>query len=168
MDRIKKGCGKGLKNIEYHYTKPEMVKDLLKLIPFEKGDKVVDAGSGKNKVWYNLLPDYIEKYECEIEDGCDFLKWDIKVDWTIGNPPYHSGWQFFEKAMEISNKGIAFLLSIRGFNMFTPRRLEKLKKKGFYLNKIHIVSDKRWYGRYYFVIFMKKENDFITWNLNSY
>lgn len=168
MANVRVSSKKGLEDITFHYTNPDMVKDLLSFIPFEEGDKVLDAGSGRNKVWYNLLPDYVKKYECEIEDGCDFLQWTEKVDWVIGNPPFNILHKFLEKAITVSNKGIAFLLSIRGFNGLTPRRLEFYKKNGFYINKIHIVSDKRWFGRYYFTILTKKQSDFITWNLKSY
>jgi len=168
MPNIRKGTGKGRDDISFHYTKPEMAKDLLKFIQFEKGDVVLDAGSGKNKVWYKHLPDFVSKFECEIEDGCDFLKWSKEVDWVIGNPPYSMFWEFMQKSIEISRKGIAYLLSIRAFNSLTPNRLDKIKDKGFYVNKIHIVMDKRWFGRYYFVLFTKNPSDFITWNKVPY
>ena len=76
---------------EFHYTKPEMVGNLVKLVPFQDGDSVLDAGSGRNKVWFNSLPNFVVKYECELEDNCDFLKWNKPVDWVIGNPPYDIG-----------------------------------------------------------------------------
>jgi len=53
----------------FYYTNEQMVKDLLKITPIS--GSVLDAGSGKNKVWFNNLSG--EKYECEIEDGCNFL-----------------------------------------------------------------------------------------------
>ncbi len=165
--RIKKGQGKGLEDISFHYTKEEMVKDLLDLIKFDENDVVLDAGSGKNKVWYNNV-NVKEKYECEIEDGCDFLKWDKEVDVVIGNPPYHLLSEFMDKATQIARKGIAFLVSIRGFNSLTPKRLEKYKERGFYLNGIYVVSDKRWYGRYYFLMFSKKETEFFSWKTKVY
>lgn len=74
------------KNKTLHYTKPEMAKDLIDLIPFKDGDVALDVGSGKNKVWQKNCP--VKCLECEIEDGCDFLNWNKKVDWVIGNPPY--------------------------------------------------------------------------------
>ena len=46
------------KDKTFHYTNPEMVKYLLSKTPI-KGS-VLDAGSGKNKVWFNELRD--EKY----------------------------------------------------------------------------------------------------------
>lgn len=155
-------------NVELHYTKEEMVKDLLKLIKFREKDIVLDAGSGLNKVWYKNI-NVKNKYECELEEGNDFYNWNLQVDWVIGNPPYSHAKDFLLKASEISNKGIAFLVNNQCFNSFLlPSRLEKVKEKGFYINKIKVVNDKRWFGRYYFVIFTKKKNDFIEYELKTY
>jgi len=153
-----------MKKREFYYTNEEMVKDLLAITPIS--GSVLDAGSGKNKVWFNNLVG--EKYECEIEDGCDFYKWDKKVDWIVGNPPFHEGWKFTEKAMELANKGVAFLGNINFFNQFTTRRLERIRELGFYLQHIRVVADKRWFGRYYYLIFTKDKNDFLSWQLNNY
>jgi len=78
------------KDITFHYTNEQMVKDLISLLPIKETDTVLDAGSGKNKVWFNNLH-VKEKYECEIDDGCDFMEWNKKVDWVVGNPPFHLG-----------------------------------------------------------------------------
>ena len=153
-----------MKDISFHYTNEKMVKDLIAITPIS--GSVLDAGSGKNKVWFNNLKG--EKYECEIEDDCDFYDWDKKVDWVVGNPPFHESWKFFDKSSQIADKGIAFLINNLAFNSWTPRRFEIFKERGFYLQKIHIVSDARWFGRYYFLIFTKKKNNFISWELKTY
>ena len=155
------------KDITFHYTKEQMVKDLIKLVPFKEKDVVLDAGSGKNKVWYNNTPEYCLRLECELEDGCDFLNYSGNIDWVIGNPPFDIGWKFTEKAIDIANKGIAFLGSIKFFNQFTTRRLDIMQEKGFELTKIHIVADKRWFGRYYFLIFEKKKG-ILSWERKTY
>ena len=154
-------------DITFHYTNEQMVKDLIKTIPLNVEDTVLDAGSGKNKVWYKNLPDWTNNYEDELDDGVDFLEETRYFDWVIGNPPFSLGWKFTEKAIKIANKGIAFLGSIQFFNQFTPRRLEIMKDNGFELQHIHIVSDKRWFGRYYFLIFEKKKG-FISWERKTY
>ena len=152
-----------MKDKTFHYTNEQMVKDLIKLTPI-KGS-VLDAGSG-DKVWFNNLKG--KKYECELDRGCDFYEWDKRVDWVIGNPPFHESWKFFEKSVDIVNTGIAFLINNQAFNSWTPKRFEIFKEKDFYLNKIHIVQDSRWYGRYYYLIFTKKKNNFLSWNKQTY
>lgn len=162
------------RNKDFYYTKELMVKDLIKLIPFKKGkyiynsDSVLDAGSGANKVWFSNIPKECNKYECEIEHGCNFYEWKEKVDWVIGNPPFHDGWNFINYASILVNKGIAFLGNINFFNCLTTKRLDELSKRGFNIQKIHVINDKRWFGRYYFIIFEKKNSDFVTWNNKTY
>lgn len=153
------------KDKTFHYTNPQMVKWLLAQTPYT--GSVLDAGSGKNKVWFNELKG--EKYECEIDDGCDFFKWDKRVDWVIGNPPYHESWKFTEKALAVANKGIAWLLNNQALNShFTPRRLQSMSHLGFHYSKIIVVADKRWFGRYYYLILTKNKNSFISWNTKTF
>lgn len=150
----------------FHYTSEKMAKDLLALLPLE-GKSVLDAGSGKNKVWFNALSG--EKYECELEDGLNFYEWDKPVDWIVGNPPYHESWKFTEKALAVATEGIAWLLNNQAMNShLTPARLAKLKEAGWSYTKIHVVADKRWFGRYYFLVLERKKDDFISWERKTY
>lgn len=152
--------------ISFHYTNEQMVRDLLGITPIS--GSVLDAGSGKNKVWFNEVG-ALEKYECEIEDGCDFYAWDKKVDWIVSNPPFHEGKDFLLKSSDIAQKGMAFLVNMQCFNSFmVPSRLDILKEKGFSIQKIHIVQDKRWFGRYLYIIFTKEESNLISWNKKTY
>jgi len=153
-----------MKDKTFHYTNEQMVKDLIAITLIS--GSVLDAGSGKNKVWYNNLKG--EKYECEIEDGCDFYSWDKKVDWVVGNPPFHESWKFFDKASQVAQVGIAFLVNNLAMNSWTPKRYGLMEERGFYLNKMHIILDRRWFGRYYYLIFTKKENHFLSWNTKTY
>lgn len=172
------------KDITFHYTNPEMVKDLLAMTPISFKDSILDAGSGKNKIWFEEAKKFQINhpesfwcyaasrggiYECEIEDGSDFFEWKQKVAWIIGNPPFHLSWKFTEKALEIAQKGIAWLVNNQALNShFTPRRIELMNNKGFYLQKIHVVADRRWFGRYYYLIFTKEINSFLTFKTEVY
>jgi hypothetical protein len=162
-----------IKTPDTHYTLESMAIDLIKLVPFDKRDVVLDAGSGRNKVWYKNIPKKCKALECEIEDGIDFIDdWNKAVDWVIGNPAYANGSDFVYKASQIANKGFAFLGSHNFINsFFLPSRMQALKEKGFFISHIQIVQDKRWYGRYYFIIAQK--NTSITkltlnWTLKTY
>ena len=153
-----------MKDKTFHYTNPEMVKYLLSKTPII--GSVLDAGSGKNKVWFKKLKG--RKFECEIDDGMDFFEWNKKMDWVVGNPPFDLQKQFLEKASEVAQQGIAFLGNINFWNGLTPKRWQKLQDKGFFLQKIIIVQDKRWFGRYYYLIFTKENNDFVEWNKQTF
>jgi transposase len=155
--------------IQHEHTKKDMAADLIKRIPLASGDIVLDAGSGLSKVWYNALDK--TKYgcfECELLDGCDFLEWCIPVDWVIGNPPFKLGWKFIEKGMDIARKGIAFLFNFHGINALNPNRVQLMKKKGWYFSQIHIVTDRRWYGKYFFIIFTKQRKTHVSYNTSTY
>ena len=153
-------------DITFHYTNEQMVKDLISLLSIPETDTVLDAGSGKNKVWFNNV-NVKEKYECELDDGCDFLLWDKKIDWVVGNPPFDKQKKFIEHATRIAEKGIAFLGNINFWNGLTPKRLEGIKDNKFELQRIHILLDKRWFGRYYFLIFEKKKG-ILSWERKTY
>ena len=144
-------------------TPIETVIECLAQIVFDKkNDLVIDAGSGKNEIWYKNIPTDM-KIAIEIDNGCDFLTYNEKTDWVVGNPPFHEWLLFLFHSVEISNKGIGFLINHTRLNQLTPHRLNKLKEKGFYLNHIHIIEVKKWFGRYYFLIFTKDQSKSITW-----
>jgi hypothetical protein len=157
----------------FHYTKPDMVIHLMDKIPFNKGDSVMDAGSGLNKVFYNFIPSYCCKYECEIDEGKDFLQDNQEYDWIIGNPPYHIAKDFLLHSAKIAKKGIAFLVNLTCLNSFLlPSRLKLMQSYNFNVRNIHIVQDKRWFCRYFFIIFSKDNitdiNNLITFEEKSF
>ena len=158
-----------MKKKEFYYTDIEMVKDLLSITPiFWQKDIVLDAGSGNGAWYHNLLCPQKNRRECEIERGNDFYKWEEKVDWVVGNPPFrHNGenqiWKWIDKASQITNKGMGFLLNHKVFNTLTPVRLQLLADRGFYIQHIRIVADKRWFGRYYYLIFGRENKSLISW-----
>ena len=137
------------------------------MIPLDDSDFVVDAGSGNQKVWYNNIPTD-NKDDVEIEDGRDFLLYDKKVDWVSGNPPFDKIIDFIFKSSEISRKGFAFVMGPNRINQLTPVRLDKLAAKGFFINRIHIFTVKKWFGRYYFLIWTREKSKDITWCRTNY
>ena len=51
--------------------------------------------------FYDYLPENREY--CEIREGTDFLLYNKKVDWVIGNPPYSIFEDFLRKGFEIAD-----------------------------------------------------------------
>lgn len=148
------------------FTKPEMAKHLIEQIKFEKGDIVMEPCFGDG-AFFNNLPDYTNNIFCEINLGSDYLQQNTIVDYNISNPPFVPRklfWEFHRKAMETTNKEIWWLINIVSLNVFTPNRLEEMNNKGWFLNKMHIVADKRWFGRYVWCQFSKENKEFISYN----
>jgi hypothetical protein len=143
-----------------HYTPTEVVILGLSMINFDKDDIVIDAGSGKNKIWYNNIS-VQNKFEYEIEDGNDYLKSEKECDWTIGNPPFNLGWKFTEHALKHSRKGVLFLLSMNAINSnFTPKRLEIMKTLGFGITEMKLINISLWFGRYILIKYEKGKKRF--------
>jgi hypothetical protein len=96
------------------------------------------------------------------------MEWTTPVDWVVGNPPYHIGWEFTNKAGQIAKRRVAWLVNNAELNsLLTPRRLQVMKNYGFEITHIRVVADRRWFGRYYFLVYEKKEG-FISWNTKTY
>lgn len=148
------------------FTKPEMAKHLIEQINFLEGDIVMEPCLGDG-AFFDNLPDYTNNEWCEINKGIDYLTQNKQVDITLSNPPFVPRklfWQFHQKAMKTTNREIWWLINISSLNVFTPNRLEEMNNKGWHLNKMHIVADKRWFGRYVWCQFTKENKDFISYN----
>lgn len=57
--------------------------------------------------FYDYLP--VGSKYCELQEGTDFLKFNEKVDWIIGNPPYSIFLEFLEHSFKIANN-VSFLV----------------------------------------------------------
>ena len=147
-------------------TKPSMAKHLLSRIDFQPEDIICDPGKGDGAFFNNFPKDY-PKVWFEINDGKDYLGDEIiNVDYTISNPPFVPRklfWGFMVRAMETTKKKIFWLLNLQSMNVFTPRRLQEMKDKGWFITSQYIVADKRWYGRYAFVEIGKSDVGYYNW-----
>ena len=151
-------------------TNPIMAKDLISRILFEHGDIIMEPCKGTGSFYDNLPNTTVNKY-CEINEGIDYLHFNEMVDYTISNPPFIPRklfWSFNCKAMDTTRKGIYWLINISSLNVFTPKRLNDMANKGWYINSFHIVSDKRWFGRYVWIKISKDDNNVISWCDKSY
>lgn len=169
-DKLSKKINKLGKNLVM--TKPTMAKDLINYHTYLKsGDKVLDCCKGEG-AFYDNLPDWVDKDWCEINDGRDFLKCEKKFDVILSNPPFVPRklfWNFHLKAMELSQRNIYWLINMSCLNVFTPKRLQECKTRKWYIEHLHIVADKRWYGRYCWVKFSRNpNNNILTWKKEAY
>ena len=155
------------KDPEIAFTKSEMANYLVSLIEFRERDVVMEPCYGKG-AFYEALPNIVEKKFCEINMGLDYLTQNQIADITLSNPPFVPRklfWQFHQKAMETTNREIWWLINVSSLNVFTPKRIEEMNAKGWYLSHIHFVSDKRWFGRYAWCKFTKNiEENILTYN----
>lgn len=141
------------------YTKDTMAKYLINTIKWNDNETVLEPCKGKGAFYNNLPKNVIKKY-CEIDEGKDYLEFDEMVDTVISNPPFVPRklfWDFQLKAMKTTRKRIYWLINISSLNVFTPNRLEEMNKQGWYIQKFHMVADKRWFGRYVFLEITKKK-----------
>lgn len=153
-------------------TNPVMAIELLKNIPFEDDDIVLEPACGTGS-FYNNFPINTTNIWCEINKGIDFLDWDDddKVEYVISNPPFIPRklfWDFHLKAMNITTKGIYWLINLSALNVFTTKRLCEMNEKGWYIQSMRIVNDRRWFGRYAFIHISKGKSNFITYDRTTY
>jgi len=154
-------------------TPRELAKDLVAMIEYTPGDRFYEPFRGEGS-FFDVMPE--PKDWAEIEQGRDFftyLPFDGHCEHIITNPPFriHGKNSFIpalERSMNISTKTIAMLINYKMINSLTPIRLEQYKQKGWVITAIHIVNVKKWYGRYWFVIFRRDGSSLITWSSKNY
>ncbi len=152
-----------------HQTPIELCKLLIKYVPTEEGDICFEPFAGSNN-FFNQFPSNTSNIRTEQRDNLDYKSYQGKIDWVITNPPFCLNTEtkrinafifLLEYFMKRTDKGIAFLGNGTCFQSLTPKRLTKYNKEGWYINKIVICNVKKWFGRYYWIIFEKKINLFI-------
>ena len=161
----------------FHQTPEDLCKELIKEVPFENNDKVLEPFKGEG-AFYNNLPTNIEKDWCEILEGRDYKDYDKPIDWITSNPPFklesktgrvNSFYYLINYYASKVNKGIAFLGNDSCFSTLTPKRLQELNENhNLYIHKIVVCNVKKWRGRYFFIIFKKGKSDFYKHIIGSY
>jgi hypothetical protein len=161
----------------FHQTPIELCKELIKKIPLQSNDKVLEPFKGEG-AFYNSLPDHVIKDWCETEEEKDYKNYEGDIDWVITNPPFkletnnskqvNSFYPLLEYYSTRINKGIAFLGNDYCFSALTPLRMKKINEMGLYLQGYTICNVKKWRGRYFFMIFTKEKNDKINFLLDNY
>ena len=161
----------------FHQTPEELCKKLIKFIPIVEGDILLEPFKGEGS-FYNNFPQNTKNEWCELEEGRCYTSYEGNPDWVISNPPFklehkdgkrvNAFFFLLNYWLKKANKGVCFLANYNCWNSLTPKRLEELKKTGCYLTKVVVCNVKKWSGRYYFLIFSKKENDFLEHIIGSF
>jgi hypothetical protein len=158
-----------------HQTPNELAKDLINQLDICQDDVLYEPFKGEG-AFYNNFPVHSTKYYTEIEEGLDYKDFNTGIDWVITNPPFqldhdariNSFWFLLNYYSDKASKGIAFLGNDNCLSALTPKRLELLKIKGWYLNKMIVCSVKKWRGRYFFFVFTKNNNGCYSHLLKNY
>ncbi len=162
-----------MKDQEYyfHQTPPELCLDLIEFVPIQYGDTAYEPFRGEG-AFYNALRKKTPHVEwSEIEEGRDYKDFSGNVDHIVTNPPFQekgSFWKILNRLTDTSQKSISLLGNQYCFTSLTPKRLKLIENKGFYLTKIVICNIKKWYGKYFFMIFTRDKNEAFEYLEGSY
>jgi len=158
-------------------TPLELAKLLLHYINYNDSDRWYEPFRGDGNI-YGILPE--PKDWAEIRDGRDFftyLPFDGHCEHIVSNPPFRISVEnekinafipVLEHSMTIATKTIAFLINHKLLNTLTPVRLQKYHDMGWDITSITVFSVRKWFGRYWFVVFSKDGESIINWNVKNY
>jgi len=99
------------------YTPDWVAKDMVEY--FKPTGKILEPCSGDGS-FLNYLP---SAEWCEIEKGRDFFKWDKKVDWIIGNPPYKQFDNFLQHSFSLAENIVFLIPGDKPFNSMARLRM---------------------------------------------
>ena len=143
------------------YTPKSVAITMIKLCKIKKDSKVLDPSKGGG-VFYDNLPTNCIKDYCEITENKDFYEYNENVDIIIGNPPFSQWKKWLEHTVKLNPKKICYIMGVLNI---TPKRIDFLKKHGYFLSKFHITTVKNWFGNTLCVIFDKLGNECITYDI---
>lgn len=141
------------------YTPIDLVKQHLDyVLPYVKeNDIIFDPFYGTGN-YYKLFETYFPNntYDfTEIEMNKDFFEYDKNVNIIVSNPPYSMIDKVLEKSVSLNPFIISYLI---GLHNLTPKRIEYMNEKGYFLVKIKMLKVFKWFGMSAIVIFKKEEN----------
>ena len=113
-----------------------------------------------NGSYYNQFPNDNKKWS-EILENKDFFQFNEKIDIICSNPPYSIIDKVLEKSVELKPRVISYLI---GINNLTPKRMEYMESKGYYITKLHICKVFKWYGMSVIVLWEKDKKSIINFD----
>jgi len=135
------------------YTPDLLAKKLITLVPFNNNDLILSAAYGTGNFYKHFPVNRVYT--------TDFFNWHTPVDWIIDNPPYSMLDKWLDHSALVSQKGFAYLL---GLHNLTPKRIEHLEAKGFYIKQIFLCKVFKWYGISAFIVWEKHSTGIINYD----
>jgi len=135
------------------YTPEPVAKLIIGMCDINPTDKVLDPCKGEG-VFFNNYPE-CNKNWCEITENKDFFKYNDKVDWIIGNPPFSLWTKWLEHTAKITDN----FCYIMGIMNLTSKRIEKIKNAGFAITKIHFLKVRWWFGDSIVIVCQKNNSE---------
>jgi hypothetical protein len=145
------------------YTPINLVNKHISMIDYIESDIWYDPFYGEG-AYYNNFPT-VNKIWTEISKGKDFFSFTEKCDIICSNPPYSILDDVLKKSVELNPKCISYLIAMHNL---TPTRIEYMNNNGYYLNKLHMMKVRGWYGFSCIVVFQKNCNNCISSERTNY
>lgn len=142
------------------YTPKKIALKAIEMADLKEGDIVLDPSYGAG-VFYNNLPEYVNKEWCEIDLDKDFFEYDKNVECVIGNPPFSLWTKWLEHTISLNPQKIIYIF---GAINFTDRRVRNIISEGYGITKIHLFCVSYWFGCAYIVMFEKNKPSIISVN----
>jgi hypothetical protein len=139
-------------------TPPELCLRLIDFVPIERSDTAFEPFRGEGAFYNALRQKTVHVTWSEIEDGIDYRDISGQFQWIVTNPPFGKNGQFSKILMDLASrctKGMAILGNQYCFTSLTPKRLKLLEGHGLLLTRVVVCNVKKWYGKYYFMIFTR-------------
>lgn len=140
------------------YTPKKIALKAIEMADLKEGEIVLDPSYGAG-VFYNNLPEYVNKEWCEIDLGRDFFEYDKKIDCVIGNPPFSLWTKWLEHTISLYPQKIIYIFGI--INL-TDKRVRDITSKGYGITKMHLFSVSYWFGRAFIVMFERNKPSIIS------
>ena len=149
------------------FTPEDISKDIISNLDIKKTDKVLEPFKGEGS-FYNQLPE-CQKLYCEKDDNINFFDWNDKVNLIVSNPPFkilvddepkNGLIPIIEHSITIADK-FGYLVNHNLFNALTVRRLNLWNDKGFNITYIKVYEIKKWFGRWFFILFEKNKQSIL-------
>ncbi len=153
-------------------TPVSLCSHIVGLFEWGAGEVVLEPARGDGG-FYNALPACVVREYCEYREGLDFFDYVGEVDTVITNPPFKERGQnlvipFLDKSLGVARKRVIFLINHNAFLSLTPVRLRGWGELGWGVTMLTVFSIKKWFGRYYLVVFERTGSSLLGFDCRSW